>query len=100
MARNARPRLVIISRAPSRSTLLHITFQVTVVKSKYPCVQTSRGKPKESPRWVPLNVIIKVNIEESPSRFTLEGLHDRVVSEVVKEEIILDDHDQIATLQD
>ena len=32
-------------------------------------------------------------------RFTLEGLHDRVVSEVVKEEITLDDHDRIATLQ-
>ena len=30
---------------------------------------------------------------------TLEGLHDRVVSEVVKEEITLDDHDRIATLQ-
>ena len=55
--------------------------------------------PRNHPRWVPLNVIIKVNVEESPSRFTLEGLHDRVVSEVVKEEITLDDHDRIATLQ-
>ena len=32
-------------------------------------------------------------------RFTLEGLHDRVILEVVKEEITLDDHDRIATLQ-
>ena len=40
-----------------------------------------------------------MNVEESPSRFTLEGLHDRAVSEVVKEEITLDDHDRIATLQ-
>ena len=55
--------------------------------------------PRNHPRRVPLNVIIKVNVEESPSRFTLEGLHDRVVSEVVKEEITLDDHDRIATLQ-
>ena len=55
--------------------------------------------PRNHPRWVPLNVIIKVNVEESPSRFTLEGLLDRAVSEVVKEEITLDDHDRIATLQ-
>ena len=32
-------------------------------------------------------------------RFTLEALHDRAVSEVIKEEITLDDHDRIATLQ-
>ena len=37
--------------------------------------------------------------EEPPSMSTLEGLHDRVVLEVVKEEITLDDHDRIATLQ-
>ena len=55
--------------------------------------------PRNHPRWVPLNVIIKVNVEESPSRFTLEGLHDRALSKVVKEEITLDDHDRIATLQ-
>ena len=42
--------------------------------------------PRNHPRWVPLNVIIKVNVEESPSRFTLEGLHDRVIPEVVKAE--------------
>ena len=31
--------------------------------------------------------------------FTLEMLHDRAVSGMVKEEITLDDHDQIDTLQ-
>ena len=41
---------------------------------------------RNHPRWFPVDVIIKVNIEEPPSRFRLEGLHDRVVSEVVKEE--------------
>ena len=31
--------------------------------------------------------------------FILEGLHDRAVTEVVKEEITLDDLDRIAILQ-
>ena len=40
-----------------------------------------------------------MNIRGTTLRFTLDGLHDRVVSKVVKEEITLDDHDRIATLQ-
>ena len=35
-----------IARVPLR---VDPSFQVTGVKSKYPCVQTSRGKPEESP---------------------------------------------------
>ena len=50
------------------------------------CLNIKGKNPRNHPRWVPLNVIIKVNVEESPSRFTLEGLHDRAISEVVKVE--------------
>ena len=35
-----------LARVPLRADP---SFQVTVVKSKYPCVQTSKGKPEESP---------------------------------------------------
>ena len=58
-------------------------------------VSNTKGNPEEPPsvdstRW---------NHQGERKRFTLEGLHDRVVSEVVKEEITLDDHDRIATVQ-
>ena len=42
--------------------------------------------PRNHPRWIPLDVIIKVNVRGITPRFTLEGLHNRVISEVVKVE--------------
>ena len=47
---------------------------------------TARGTLRNHPRWIPLDVIIKVNVRGTTLEVQLEGLHDRVVSGVVKEE--------------